>query len=393
MIAVGRLKAGRKQTPVDWIHSVDPIGPLRSPFALKELVTGSGSAHPLRPIIASERRVVRLRDWDSAGFLQALLSRCNEVDRADVKRVIQASSPRLHSSQVSDVLAQERDATITAMKVSGVVDNLEELRSVPDDDSDPAPFLGRVLAARRENSGGYVDASAIHQLEDSIIAADARQIFDWVGQQTDHAAAMVFTNANGRQLTVINANRLGIEAALGADLVYYNKHCRAYVLVQYKMLSAEGSRVEMSNWRYRPDARFRAQLERMMRVENHQRQQDNSALGHLAYRLGPPLTYFKFCRHDAGLDSGTRLMTGSYVPTDYVKMLIEAMSGPKGGAVLDAGGIRERALDNNAFISLVRTSLIGSSGATTDELCRVLAESLQGDRSVVFAMPAAGPDM
>ncbi|MGW4848910.1 hypothetical protein [Nocardia brasiliensis] len=389
VIAVGRLKKGRKRTHVDWVHSVEPVFPLARPFALNSLLAVDGNARPLRPVGDLGPRIVRFREWDKSAFLSALLEMCEGVDGNAVKRVIQASSQSMHSGQVSEVLAQERDATISAMKISGVVSNLDELRNVPDDENDPTPFLGRVLSAR---SGGDRDAQQvsppIHQLEDSVIGVDARHVWDWIGRETGHAAAMVFENEDGRRLTVINANRLGIEAALGTDLVYYSGHCRSYVLVQYKMMSADGrSRTEATNWRYRPDKKFEAQLHRMMRIENHQRAQDHSALGHLAYRLGPPLTYFKFCRHDAGLDQRTNLITGSYVPTDYIKMLVESMAGPKGGAVLDAGGLRDRSLGNNAFISLVRTSLIGSSGATSDELCRVIEESLEGNRSVVFATP------
>ncbi|MFC9470981.1 hypothetical protein ACFTS5_02230 [Nocardia sp. NPDC056952] len=385
VIAVGQTKSGRRVSQVDWRHTVSPVAVLRNPIWLDELLADSKYVS-LRQELVSGERIVRLRSWDSAGFVSALLAACDETDRVSAKAVVQAAVQESDSSHVSNILAQERDATISAMKISGVVDSLANLQNVPVDSGDPTPFLGRVESA---GSGGRErGVPLIRQHEDSIIGLDARNVLDWVGRETEHAAAMVFSNRDGRQLTVINANRLGIEQAVGADLVYYSPSYRAYVLVQYKMMSAgQGSRIDPSNWRFRPDKQFRDQLVRMRNVESSQRQGDDCESAHDSYRLGQSLTYFKFCRHDTGLDAKTQLMKGSYVSTEFVDVLLASTQGPRGGQVVDGGILRDRGLDNAAFISLVRTSLIGSSGATSDELQRVVAASLAGDRSVVFAMP------
>ncbi|GEM29022.1 hypothetical protein NN3_00290 [Nocardia neocaledoniensis NBRC 108232] len=207
------------------------------------------------------------------------------------------------------------------MKISGVVDSLADLQYVPVDSGDPTPFLGRVES---QGSGGREPGvPLIRQHEDSIIGLDARNLLDWIGRETDHAAAMVFSNRDGRQLTVINANRLGIEQAVGADLVYYSPNYRAYVLVQYKMMSAgQGNRIDPSNWKFRPDKKFRDQLVRMRKVESSQLQGEDSGPDHDSYRLGRSLTYFKFCRHDTGLDAKTQLMKGSYISTEFVDVLL-----------------------------------------------------------------------
>ncbi|MGW5386524.1 hypothetical protein [Nocardia sp. NPDC003963] len=384
VIAVGQLKSSRRLSQMDWRYTVNPIAALQSPVVLKQLFNTVEHTNLLQKLMSGER-AVRLRSWDSAGFISALLALCDQDDGARAKQVIAAAMNEPVSSRVSDILAQERDATVSAMRISGVVDSLGELQNVPVDDGDPMPFLGRVDS--EGSSGSAHKVPRVWQHEDSIIGLDARHVLDWVGSETEHAAAMVFSNRDGRKLSVINANRLGIERAVGADLVYYSPHCHAYVLVQYKMMAPQGSRNRASNWIFRPDNQFRDQLTRMKNVETSQHDQSGSESGHQTYRLGQALTYFKFCRHDTGLDANTQLMKGSYASTAFVDMLLTQGRGPRGGAVIDGGTLRDRALDNAAFISLVRTSLIGSSGATTDELCRVVAASLEGERSVVFAMP------
>lgn len=385
VIALGQLKSAKKLSPVDWRYAVNPVAVLQSPVVLKKVLDDADLVSPLLGLVSGER-AGRLRSWESAGFISELLSVCDQSDEDRVKHVIEAAVRDPMVSHASEILAQERDATISAMKISGVVDSLSDLRHVSASDEDPTPFLGRIKPTG--SNGGEQGALRIRQHEDSIIGVDARHVLDWIGNETGHAAAMVFRNRDGRRLTVINANRLGIERAVGADLVYYSPHCRAYVLVQYKMMSAEGSRNKPSGWIFRPDDQFRDQLARMRNVEISQRGQEDTETGHTTYRLGKSLTYFKFCRHDAGLEANTQLMKGSYASTDFIDLILAHDRGPRGGLVIDGEMLRDRALDNAAFISLVRTSLIGSSGATTDELCRVMEASLEGQRSVVFAMPS-----
>ncbi|MDV6211878.1 hypothetical protein R3Q08_26815 [Rhodococcus erythropolis] len=367
VVAVGVLKQGANVTTIDRRHMVTPVTMLESPVPWKAIVHGAVlNAAQLRTVDSSDRG----RGLPSGAGRQvwnSFIDLCTARDRQRAETVRSEARPRVIRGRAGEVLAQERDATISALQIAGVEENVDALRIVSHDDED-APFLKRV--------------KTVHQTEDMIINADARRFMDWIETQTEHAAVAEFKGRDGRRLTVVNANRNGVESATGADLVYYNHSCGGFVLVQYKMFKRKSASGE---WVCRADELFLDEAQRMMEVEKLYSATAGS--DHLSYRLGSPATYFKFCRSDAAFDAETRLMNGLYVPTEYVKPLMASMPGPRGGQRLEYEKTKERALRIAAFAPLVSSGYIGSRGVATMELTNVIQARLAGDRSVVLAMP------
>ncbi|TWH41270.1 hypothetical protein L612_005200000040 [Rhodococcus rhodochrous J38] len=368
IVAIGILNPGRKATPTDRIHTVSPVIFLESPLPWSEVIDeGNLTASQLESANFGGR-ARRLPPETGAKIWRSLVNQCTEDDRRNAETIRAEGEHISIGGHAGQVLAQEKDATLTALQIAGLHDQANAFRRVSFEDED-APFLKRL--------------NSVHQTEDSIINSDARRFSDWLERQVqpNHVSAVEFTGRDGRRLTVINANRTGIESAFGADLVYYNHRCSAFVLVQYKMFRKEGDPIE---WVCRPDKLFNSETQKMLEIEKSF--SEIAVTDHLSYRFATPATYFKFCKGDAVLDRDTKLMKGIYVPTEYVQPLMSSMKGPKGGVRLEYETAKARAMYVSAFAPLVSSGYIGTRGVTTAQLERVIQARLNGDRSVVLAM-------
>ena len=271
------------------------------------------------------------------------------------------------------ILLQERDAVMVATEIFGGSTNLRGGLRYMSRETSSAPFLARLADA--------------HQLEDQVIDKDARNFLDWVGLETEHAAAMTF-HSGQRTLTVVNANKGPIEKATGADLIYYNHSNESFVLVQYKMMEHR-----TAEWVYYPDQQFELERQRLVAVESIHQQAAFDSSNHLNYRLGAPVTYFKFCRRNSAFDvNDLKLMPGSYVPTDYVQSLMASMHGERGAARIVEGPLKARSLGNTSFAALVSTGLIGTRGTATEDLVSVVQNALDAGRSIVIGVETGAPD-
>jgi hypothetical protein len=277
-------------------------------------------------------------------------------------------SPPGLSETAEAILQQDRDATLTALEIFDPGERSHRTRLRASDHPDPeAPFLARV--------GG------MHQLEDQVIGVDARNFLDWIGTETTHAAAMTF-RSGPRSLTIVNANKAGLEKSTGADLIYFNSRASSFVFVQYKMFEKS-----TKEWLYYPDSQFSKELGRLQDIEMIAAGESEDSDNHYSYRLGPPVTYFKFCRRDAGFEYlDVNLMKGYYVPAEYVDALMSSMAGPKGAKRIVAAGLNHRSLNSATFSRLVATGYIGTRGSTSVELNRMVAESLETGHSVIAAI-------
>lgn len=265
------------------------------------------------------------------------------------------------------ILLQERDAVMLATEIFGAGNNSRGALRYMSRGTSSAPFLARVADA--------------HQLEDQVINKDARNFLDWIGLETEHAAAMTF-HSGQRALTVVNANKGPIETTTGADLVYYNHSNESLVLVQYKMME-----LRSPEWVYYPDNQFELERQRLIAVEAIHQQSAYDSSDHLSYRLGAPVTYFKFCRRNAGFDvNDLKLMQGSYVPTEYVQSLMASMHGQRGAARIVEGPLKARSLGNTSFAALVATGLIGTRGTATDDLIAIVGDALRAGHTMVVGV-------
>ena len=238
---------------------------------------------------------------------------------------------------------------------------------------DIAGFDRKHALARLEHPDQPDNLQFASVLEDQIIASDMQHFSGWDSLPYLVSGTQFVERHGPRRLQVFMANRVSIEQQTGADIVYYVRDYHAFVLVQYKRCDRENS-----SWVYRPDAKFGEQRRKLRRVQ--------SFWGGSTYdvkrdhRLGQVFCLFKFCpSHQPLIPDMSR---GKYF--DLVGLEASIDLGPKGGRILRYDDA-DRYYTNTLFCDLVSQGWIGSIGNATEQILRVIEESLQQDRSVLLA--------
>lgn len=366
LVAITISKAAGSVTSTQKRFVFDPVLVLDPPLPIVELsnqIAGSGSKsnfdHAWRG---------KLPPKTSEDVWTALLELSPEY-RDDLERLARTLwSPTSLPPESLDVLSQERDAVVMAVEIFDPVEQRSPRNALraPELESTEAPFLSRLASS--------------HQLEDQVISADSRHFMKWLVSETAHASAISFASGP-RRLTIVNANKAGLERATGADLIYYHHGVGSFVLVQYKMLERKSR-----EWVYYPDAQFAKELKRLDQVENLSASDSYDPKDHLSYRIGPPVTYFKFCRRNTTFDpNDASMLKGFYVPALYVEPLMASMTPAGKGKRLTDNGLRPRSLNSGSFARLVSTGFIGTRGSTTALLSDTVRASLELGHSVVAA--------
>lgn len=211
--------------------------------------------------------------------------------------------------------------------------------------------------------------------EDPVIAYDAQRMPGMDGFA--HPNGVTEFSRGDELLVVCNVNKMPLETTLGADLIYYNEPLDAFVLVQYKMLRAEGDKQ-----RYRPDSQLHDEIERMQRIPTGRFAGDPPA-----WRLHPGCGYIKLCDAPTSNRAPEQLLRGLYLPLDYLKALDASPDhalGKKGGPVLSRETIG-RHISNDLFVPLVRGGWIGTYSATSQGLASVVRAQYDAGHSVTVA--------
>lgn len=218
---------------------------------------------------------------------------------------------------------------------------------------------------------------AVRASEDTSVAYDGMRFLDF-DRIENPSGAVRFAKGHER-LTIVNVNRQPLERTTGADLIYINETHPSFVLVQYKAMRREGD--ERSELVYRPDAQLKEELARMRKLKVGA--DDDSPAG---FRLSPVSCYIKLYKPVARLDRTQDLVSGMYLPLDYYDALVASddVRGPRGGVVISYSTVT-RHISNDLFVGLVRGGWIGSRGATTKRLEKLVLAGLDAGRSVTVA--------
>jgi hypothetical protein len=204
--------------------------------------------------------------------------------------------------------------------------------------------------------------------EDEAITDDAAVFPGWDRSTRSQRGWWEFQSRD-RRLLVKNINVSTPETRTGADLIYVRRDPDALVLVQYKMME----QLESGEWIFRPrtnDRLFR-QLEKLLSFVNESMtEQDVVDLSN--HRLGPGFTFVKFIEgHGKRGLTENELTPGYYLPAELVRELLKYPDeGPQGGRVHYIG--RSRSIDTQTFVKLIQDSWIGSVGATTELLAKIV---------------------
>ncbi|WP_147039258.1 hypothetical protein [Microbacterium aerolatum] len=368
IVAIAVATTGRRITTVDTQIRLGPILALAEPIDEDGLVANLPlSRSQLDTVAEAIDRGRRLPPVTSRRIVDALEGLAGTDGPAVRAMLSQLTGTVIERGRRGSVLQQERDAVMLAGEIFGAREAFRPaLRSMEAGQGGRAPFLARVTTA--------------HQLEDHVINSDARNFLDWTREEEIAAAALTFRQGD-RALTIINANKAPLERLTGADLIYFNHPTGSFVLVQYKMMEA-GS----DGWTYRPDRQFDAERQRLGSVQAAHDRARTSSIDVTNYRFSESVAYFKFCKRNGAFSSDeTRLMPGYYVTDEFLGLYLDEFRTPRGARLVTEAHLADRALYGAGFARMVAAGLVGTRASTSEEINRVVAESLSGNRAVVFA--------
>lgn len=216
------------------------------------------------------------------------------------------------------------------------------------------------------------------EMESDLIDHDSRAFPGWSPQPSQRVDIRVFTDGP-RVMEITSINAAPQEGKVGVDLVYYHRHSRSLILVQYKRLN-NGSEV-------RVDDRLRRQLDRMEPLLGMQHEPEH----HADWRLGQDYCFLKLCR--TNMESGIidpnnmEILPGLYLPLSFVRLALkdERVLGPRGGQYLGYKQV-ERHLSNDIFFQLAKEGWIGSSGVEIEEVGKIANRSLRNGHEFIVAI-------
>ena len=105
------------------------------------------------------------------------------------------------------------------------------------------------------------------------------------------------------------------------------------------------------------------------------------------YRFHSQASWMKLCDPSAVVEKPQDLIKGMYLPRAYFEALLKAETsrGPKDGVRLGYDNVK-RYLTNTNFADLVRTGWIGTHGASTKRITKIIAEVLASRRAIVLGI-------
>jgi hypothetical protein len=303
--------------------------------------------------------------WDAV--LKALKTLKPELAK-DIDRLERARRTAATSSDGEGftTMALEKDACGLALEIFGA--SRSKLLARQEAPREPAPFLQ-----------GLQDVAL---REDPMIQHDAANFPGLKFTRHTQVGAAEFEKGKER-LTLLNVNRAPIEETLGVDLIYYQHQYRAYILVQYKRMNADG----FGGWAFRPTERQCQKELARMRAFKATNPTMPSVDGTADYRLNAEAFFFKLCKSITFTPMETKLIEGMYIPLDYWELLLKSpkVVGAKKGLRIAYDTV-ERHLNNQEFVNLVRYGWIGSRVKNTEILTELIGSLLRKKHSVLVGL-------
>lgn len=159
--------------------------------------------------------------------------------------------------------------------------------------------------------------------------------------------------------------------------MYYHLQHGNFVLLQYKRMSKEGE-----NWLYRPDGQFDRQHARMTALDEECESQPMAQ-----YRLAAAPCFFKMCQVDSLAVDSLSPVGGMYVANKQAAMHLRSRAalGERNGTSFSFENVSGY-MTTTLFTDLVAHGLIGTSGASSDLVYRVLEQSLEQRGAAVLGV-------
>lgn len=277
------------------------------------------------------------------------------------------------SSRAKDSLAQQKEALLTALSISGL--SRDSVQEWSPSDNTPVSFLDGLPTARLR--------------EDPMVIHDLIHLpgFDVI-KTYPYNAAVFESEATSERLTVILANRLPLEEQTGTDLIYFNETYQSFVMVQYKAMEREDgppNGVPQVVFRL-PSPQLTEEITRMdALLATIQACPANTS--HDGYRLTENPFFLKLCSRLVFNPDDIGLVPGMYLPLDYWKLLVQSpgIPGPRGGlrVTFENAG---RHFDNSSFTAIVSKAWVGTTPSQSDVLKEVIRQTLETGKAIAIAV-------
>lgn len=264
---------------------------------------------------------------------------------------------------------EQRDAVALGLEMAGIDSLLALGEGDPPED---VPFLRGLEGATAR--------------EDSILRHDAARFAGWMEIESAVVDVWRFEDPvwSARRVTVLYADKTPLETRTGTDLIYFREDTKAFILVQYKRM-VDGA----DGLHYRPDSQLDLEIERFEALGLL----DSPATSVAEVRLSAAPFYIKLVEPDITRPEGNHLAKGMYFPLELFQLLRTSplTRGPRGG-VLIGWHTAQRYITNTQFVALVQESWIGTRGAASDAIERIIHDSLSGGRSLVVVSDESDRD-
>ncbi len=276
------------------------------------------------------------------------------------------------SSRAKDSLAQQKEALLTALSISGLSRDAVQEWSPPD--GTPMSFLDGLPTARLR--------------EDPMVVNDLMHMpgFDIV-KTYPYNAAVFESEATSERLTVILANRLPLEEQTGTDLIYFNETYQSFVMVQYKAMEREDGPNGAPQAVFRlPNLQLAEEITRMdALLAAIQACPANTS--HDGYRLTENPFFLKLCSRLVFNPDDIGLVPGMYLPLDYWKLLVQSpgIPGPRGGMRVTFENTG-RHFDNSSFTMIVSKAWVGTTPSQSDVLKVAICQTLETGKALAIAV-------
>lgn len=300
--------------------------------------------------------------------LEEALERLVPGSRASLNRLFAAVRPVDRGTGVEALVREQRDAVALALEIGGF-DSRDLLDEEPSEDGS-VPFLTG-LARRRTT-------------EASILRHDASALDGWLSKQSRQFDVTTFQDPtnNARRMSIFYADKEQLERQTGTDLIYYRHHRPGFILVQYKRMRTIANNREAT---YYPDDQLRKELTRFKALPRAA-----TARHPNEWRLTEESFYVKLVADDLARPVANKLVRGMYLPGSLVDLLLASGDRdeiPRGWSSKNLTTY----LSNEEFLQLAKQGYVGTRGATTDEITRLIQSAFTEDKGVIVAVDQTDP--
>lgn len=324
-------------------------------------------------VSVSSRRHLDQADGDelplaTSGDLEAALERRAPGTKTLLNQLFAAVQPIDRGTGIQALIREQRDAVALALELGGF-DSRDVLGESPTEKGS-TPFLSGLARAR--------------VTEAAVLRHEAQVLDGWLSEESSHFDVATFQDPknDARRMSIFYADKEQLERQTGTDLVYYRHHRPGFILVQYKrMITAPGSREAI----YYPDDQLRKQLARAKSLPAAAPPSNANE-----WRLSEDSFYVKLVADDLARPTGHKLVRGMYLPGSLVDLLLALSERNKIAKGWSAKNLTTY-LSNEEFLQLAKQGYVGTRGATTTEIKRLVRSAFAEDKGVIVAIDETDP--